>query len=155
MTSLDGAAVRARITQQVRENPGIHFREIARALGLSPGQASHHLHRLLEEGFVVQRRAGGYAHFFANGAPLEHRAHQAALRQASRRAVALAVRAAPLSLRELSHATGYAESTLHHHVRVLQSAGVLAAHGTRPVRYALRDEARAELMPQGFPPAEP
>lgn len=138
MSNPSGEAVRARICRHVRENPGVHFRDLQRTLGLSPGQAVHHLERLVGEGLLVGRSAGGYTHYYPAGAPSGARAAQAALRQPARRAVAEAVEVrGPLTLSELSDATGYATSTLHHHVRVLREAGVLDVSGGRPARYAL------------------
>ena len=138
-------SVRARVWLAVRSNPGVHFRGLQRQLGLAPGQAMHHLRSLVAEGAVAERRSGRYLHYYPVGAPLETRPAQAALQQGARRATALALRDAPRTLRQLSQQTGYAESTLHHHLRVLLSAGALRVEGTRPASYTLTTEAREAL----------
>src|SRR5260370_42202794 len=43
--------VRGRLYQLVCENPGIHFAELRRQLGLANGTATHHLGVLEQEGF--------------------------------------------------------------------------------------------------------
>lgn len=138
MRKASGEAVRVQIGQFIRTNPGVHFRAIQRTLQLSPGQAVHHLRRLVEDGLVVERRSARYTFYFPAGAVLGSRDAVAAVRQPVRCAVAREVQqAGARTLRELAEATGLATSTLHHHLRILMDSSVLEPEGPRPVRYKL------------------
>jgi predicted transcriptional regulator len=57
---------RARAYALVRERPGIHAREVARALG-SAGNADYHLGVLEREGFVSSVRTEGFRRYFLTG----------------------------------------------------------------------------------------
>jgi DNA-binding transcriptional ArsR family regulator len=136
-----GDAVRAAMCRYVRANPGAHFRDVQRSLGLGPGQTSHHLRVLLGQGVLAERRMGRYAHYFAAGTPSLARPQLAATRHPARRALAEALRDESLTFRELVAECGLAPSTLHHHLRVLRTQGVVNATGARPRLYILVDAA--------------
>ncbi|HEV8358927.1 MAG TPA: ArsR family transcriptional regulator [Candidatus Thermoplasmatota archaeon] len=146
MSKDSGDAVRLRICQFVRANPGAHFRAIQRGLELSPGQTVHHLRRLVQDSMLAERRVARYTHYFPAGAPQGSRAAVGALRQSARRAIAEHAAEQPRTTRELVAATGLATSTLHHHLHVLLEAGVLRPEGPRPMRYALTPEGHEALQ---------
>lgn len=57
--------VGATVHRVIREQPGIHFRALERAAGLSSaGQLRHHLDQLSRRGHLVEVRDGGYSRFF-------------------------------------------------------------------------------------------
>jgi DNA-binding transcriptional ArsR family regulator len=141
-----GEAVRLRICQFVRDNPGAHFRAIQRGLTLSPGQAVHHLRRLVQDSLLAERRVARYTHYFPAGAPQAPRAALAAIRQPVRRAIATQVQEAQgRTMRQLVESTGLATSTLHHHLHVLQETSVLRPEGPRPVRYMITEDGSVAL----------
>ena len=55
---------RRRIQEEIRMNPGIHYRELQRRLGIANGDLSHHLRRLVHAGEIVSTRGHGRLHFF-------------------------------------------------------------------------------------------
>lgn len=141
-----GEAVRLRICQFVRDNPGAHFRAIQRGLDLSPGQAVHHLRRLVGDGLLAERRVARYTHYFTAGAPQAPRAALAAIRQPVRRAIAQQCkREGGRTMRQLVESMGLATSTLHHHLHVLQETAVLRPEGPRPVKYVVTDDGEVAL----------
>jgi DNA-binding transcriptional ArsR family regulator len=140
------SAIRAAICELVQQDPGIHFRQIQRSLDLSPGQTAHHLRKLVREGLLTERRLAGHAHYFPAGAAAPGRAAHAAVRHPARLAVARALLdEGARTLRELSERTGYAPSTLHHHLRILGDAGGLVREGERPARYIPTDVLHSAL----------
>lgn len=151
MAVSSGDAVRTRICLYLREHPGAHFRELQRELRLSPGQAMHHLRVLEAQRFVVgdAETGDGLVHYFLHDVPRGPRRVQAALRQPARRSLARLLQArGPRTTRELVDATGLSPSTVHHHLRMLARAGVVAETGDRPARFALAADA-APMVTQG------
>lgn len=58
---------RARILDHLRVLPGDHFRSIARTLGMSVGEARHHLSVLLRQGKVREERSLGRCRYYLTG----------------------------------------------------------------------------------------
>ncbi|GGM79006.1 hypothetical protein GCM10007108_16510 [Thermogymnomonas acidicola] len=58
------SSVREDISEAIRKNPGIHFRELQRMLGLAVGQLEYHLYRLEVEGRIFSRQDGRYRRYF-------------------------------------------------------------------------------------------
>lgn len=146
MANGSGEALRARISLYVRDQPGVHFRELQRSLGLAPGQAMHHLRRLVEAGLLVEESGQGYVHYFVNGAPRAPRRLLATLRQPARLRIALALQTqGALTTQALADAAGCSPSTAHHHLAVLGEAGVVQRVPERPVRHALTAEGAEAL----------
>lgn len=56
--------VRELIYTEIRSNPGIHYRELLRKLGIPNGSLAFHLHHLERAGYVRSRRARGRRHLF-------------------------------------------------------------------------------------------
>ncbi|WP_075057464.1 winged helix-turn-helix transcriptional regulator [Thermogymnomonas acidicola] len=62
------SSVREDISEAIRKNPGIHFRELQRMLGLAVGQLEYHLYRLeVEGGRIFSRQDGRYRRYFPGG----------------------------------------------------------------------------------------
>jgi len=55
---------RRSVMDVLRAQPGIHFRELLRALPMGSGSLHYHLSVLEKEGFIVARRDGIYRRFF-------------------------------------------------------------------------------------------
>jgi DNA-binding transcriptional ArsR family regulator len=133
-----GDAVRADICRYVIAHPGAHFRDIQRGMHLSPGQAMHHLRKLLDSGLLVERRISRYTHYFPSTVPAAMRNALGAVRHPSRRALVEAVHVrGAASMAELACELPCAPSTLHHHLKVLTEAGVLVPTGSRPARFVV------------------
>ncbi|SFF78823.1 hypothetical protein SAMN04488063_0292 [Halopelagius inordinatus] len=55
---------RTRITEHIGSHPGIHFNELVRSLDLAPGQAQHHIRRLVGDGTVHRSEYYGRTHYY-------------------------------------------------------------------------------------------
>jgi len=56
--------LRDRIADEVNANPGIHLRELHRAIGCAMGALQYHLKNLENDGEVISLRAGNVRHIF-------------------------------------------------------------------------------------------
>jgi predicted transcriptional regulator len=63
---------RERIYAYVQERPGTTFREVTRAMGLSPGTARHHIAVLKRDRFVVEHRHQSTVRLFENHGKYDH-----------------------------------------------------------------------------------
>lgn len=137
-----------RVLRYVVAHEGAHFRELQRDLGLSTGQADHHLRRLLADGLVRRTRLRHEVHFFPATRSRADRRPLAALQQEPRRRCVDALLAAgPSPVRALVGLTGIPESTLAHHLAVLVEAGVaFRAQEGRHVTYSLSDPRQAKAL---------
>lgn len=126
----------------VKENPGIHFRAIARAADISSmGQLRHHVDQLQRKGAIFEIEDGRYKRFFVAGdqSPELRRALTRFSRPVPRRIGKLLLRR-PLSRSELRSCLGCADSTLGYHLSRLTCLGEVVKTGTRSARrYALAD----------------
>lgn len=59
-------ASRQRVLAFLDDHPGVHFRELMRALPMGNGSLHYHLYVLEREGFVVAQRDGMYRRFFVS-----------------------------------------------------------------------------------------
>lgn len=119
--------VRARIHEEIRRSPGIHFRALREATGLAQGALDHHARLLAQAGLVVEHREAG-ARCFALPGALEPGLLRlcARVRSSSARAILRALQEAPAaSVRELAGRLRIAESTLDDHLARLANDGVV------------------------------
>lgn len=58
-------ATRDSIQSLIEDNPGIHFREIQRRLGLAVGQVEYHLYQLEKDNLIVSREDGKVKRYFS------------------------------------------------------------------------------------------
>jgi len=129
-----------RIYDIVREQPGIHFRALARAANLSSvGQLRHHVDRLTRRGVVAEVGDGGYKRYFLVGDHDPRLRPSLALfsRRVPRRiATLLLVRA--MTRTELRRSLGCADSTLGFHLsRMVQLSVVGKRRDRSGCRYEL------------------
>lgn len=159
-----------RICRVVSEQPGIHFRGLARAAGLPAGQLRHHLDRLVRRGILVELEDGGYKRFFLAGKhdPRLRPALALFARRVPRRIGSLLL-LRPMTRTELRRQLGCGDSTLGFHLARMVQAGVVTKHRDRSgCRYALAEpelsrqalamragvpEERPAQAPRGMPPA--
>lgn len=58
---------RKQILAYLKAHPGVHFRELLRALDMGSGALQYHLSVLERAGMIVPQRAGMYLRYFAAG----------------------------------------------------------------------------------------
>lgn len=57
---------RESIINTVKENPGLHFRELQRRTGLAVGQLEYHLYQLQKDSRITTRQDGKLVRYFSN-----------------------------------------------------------------------------------------
>jgi DNA-binding HxlR family transcriptional regulator len=142
------------IRRAVKENPGIHFRGLARAAHVtSAGQLRHHLDRLQHQGVLVEVEDGRYKRFFTAGdQDPKLRAEMARFSRAVPRRIARLLLTSPMNRTELRRSLGCADSTLGYHLSRMVLLGDLArTRGPISCLYSLTSEetVRKMLLIQG------
>ncbi len=118
--------VRRHLLAAVEADPGIHFQELVRRVGVGRSSVDHHLRHLESRGLIVRRLTQGYACFAPRGTDRRVLAGAGAIRSSGARAVLAAIEAAPgASIADTARATGLERSTAHHHVQRLTEAGLV------------------------------
>ena len=145
---------RARIDRYIEANPGVHFRELTRALDLATGQVQYHLKRLDS---VTEQRCNGRTHYYPSGyGPWERRTLAYLRRETARDVVVHLLAAETASPAAVADELGIARSTLEHHLDGLVAAGVVAKRrdGNR-VRLSLRRPAATAALLRTVEPSLP
>lgn len=142
------------IRRAVKEQPGIHFRGLARAANVtSAGQLRHHLDRLERQGILIEVEDGRYKRFFTAGDQDPRlRAEMARFSRAVPRRIAKLLLVSPLNRTELRRSLGCADSTLGYHLARMVLLGDLArSRGPSSCTYSLTSEetVRKMLLVQG------
>jgi DNA-binding transcriptional ArsR family regulator len=138
----------------VKEQPGIHFRGLGRAAGLSSaGQLRHHLDRLERQGLVVELEDGRYKRFFVAG---DHdrtlRPGLARFARSVPRKIGKLLLVHPMNRTELRRSLGCADSTLGYHLkRMIEQGDLEKQRGRNCCRYSLTSPELVQkvLMLQG------
>src|SRR5579872_6710598 len=65
---------RSRISGLVRQNPGIHLRELQRILGVSFNSIRYNTERMANSGEIICEKDVGYSRFYPLGMPKSERA---------------------------------------------------------------------------------
>ncbi len=123
--------VRARVHQLVQQNPGIHFQQVVRTVGIAEGNTSYHLRKLEELGLVTSKKAGGYTCYFEKGA-VDRRVMAALtqVRSPSTQAILQSVVARPgVTNAQLEVEHGLAKGTVSYHLAKLRKAGLIESKG--------------------------
>ena len=109
--------VRSSIARRVRDDPGIHFNELARELDLAAGQTQYHIHRLVRAGDVVAESLYGRTHYYPTGFDDWDRRALALLRRETCRDVLTVLSAdGPSRPTDVAEELGIARSTLEWHL---------------------------------------
>ncbi|MFA5896758.1 MAG: ArsR family transcriptional regulator, partial [Thermoplasmata archaeon] len=137
--------------QFVRQNPGFHLREIARSLGLSITLADYHLRFLEKNELVSWTMDGEYKRYYPRSMPGDQDARPA-LTDQQKQVLAYLRQPVPLNVlaflmerdfathKEILEHVSVSASTLSHHLKKMQFAGILA---------------RAEMRDRGYRVADP
>lgn len=109
--------VRRRIAEVVQAQPGIGFSDLARAVGIAPGQLTHHARMLEKGGIVFSSPDGQTRRFFHVGS-----GRLAPVPPLGERALAL-LRSGPRTTSALARELGVSRQSLHYHVKQLVAEG--------------------------------
>lgn len=134
-----------RIQAIVEESPGIHFRGIGRAAGLtSTGQLRHHIDRLVRGGYVAELDDGGYRRYFPTHHAPDLQTQMARLSRDLPRRILRLLATGPMTRTALRRHMACADSTLGYHLgRMLQHGDVVRQPRGSGTCYAVADPDRA------------
>jgi predicted transcriptional regulator len=117
---------RSRILRLVATHPGIHLRELQRALGISFNSIRYNTEKLSESGEIVCEKTKGYSRFYPPGLATEDRVVYSMIQNKTTLKILQNLCETPLvSNKELTEKTGFAKSTVSEHVHELLSAGIV------------------------------
>jgi len=156
----DVLAVKTRrdLYQFVRQNPGFHLREIARSLNLSITLADYHLRFLEKHDLASATMDGEYKRYYPRSMPGDQDSRPA-LSDQQKAVLAYLRQPVPLKVlaflmerdfathKEILEHVPVSPSTLSHHLKKMQFAGILARAEARDKGYRVAEpKAVARLM---------
>ena len=109
---------RRRIFNYILENPGRHFGEIKRKLGLSRRKLSYHLKKMLEEGIIISQSKSVFKYYYPKGAKVEPKP----LTPMQENVVEI-LREGPTTTREVANMTGKSRQSAVIHLMKLRDKG--------------------------------
>lgn len=119
---------RSRLVDIVEAHPGIHFQELVRQADKGRGATAHHLGALVDKGLLLRRDVGGYACYFPPTTTRTQLAAAGAVKADGARRILAAVAAQPgQPAGEVARHAGVDASTVTHHVRRLEAAGLVSS----------------------------
>ncbi len=121
--------LRKRITEYLRRNPGVHFRQITRDLDLAVGQLDFHLNALIKGEVIVKETSTGNARYFVRDKfSRSEKKMFSVLRREIPRGIVLFLMENPGSTpsKILSNFT-FTSATLSYHLRRLEKISILRA----------------------------
>lgn len=115
-------AVRRRIHEYVKENPGAHYRAILDDLDLSMGVLTYHLNRLEKGEYLRSRQDGMYRRFFVTGRKTEVRFFLSDIQES----ILATIRSNQgISQSKIAESIGVTRKVVNYHVRILDQAGLI------------------------------
>jgi DNA-binding MarR family transcriptional regulator len=115
-------AVRKRIHDYVKDNPGAHYRAILDDLELSMGVLTYHLNRLEKAEYLKSRQDGMYRRFFVTGRKTEVRFFLSDIQES----ILATIRDNQgISQSRIADAIGVTRKVVNYHVRILDQAGLI------------------------------
>ncbi|HVL48444.1 MAG TPA: helix-turn-helix domain-containing protein, partial [Candidatus Thermoplasmatota archaeon] len=126
-------AVRARILEAMRADPGATIQELARVAGVSHTTATYHLGLLEEVDLAVAETVGNRKHWFTNGAVANRALRLRILlgRMGRAREVLSAVESGPARLADVAGALGMSLPGALWHLKRLVDLGLVDRDGDR------------------------
>ena len=115
-------AIRRRIFDHIKENPGTHYRAILAALGLPMGVLSYHLNRLEKAELVRSRQDGMYRRFFLAGRKTDVRFFLSELQESI---LAVIRENQGISQSKIAERIAVSRKVVNYHVRILDQAGLI------------------------------
>jgi predicted transcriptional regulator len=118
---------RMEITRIVTLSPGIHLRELQRAVGLSFATVRHHTERLVKDGTVERFPQGRYERLFPKGFSDSEKALVSITRgNTSRLVLGAIVKQGVVSNKDVSSKTGLAKSTVTKYLHLFTELGIVS-----------------------------
>jgi DNA-binding MarR family transcriptional regulator len=115
-------AVRSRIYEYVKENPGQHYRAILHDLDLSMGVLTYHLNRLEKGEYLRSRQDGMYRRFFVAGRKTEARFFLSDIQES----ILATIRDNQgISQSRIAEGIGVTRKVVNYHIRIMERAGLI------------------------------
>ncbi len=133
---------RRRIYQYIFENPGVHYREIARNLNIPFGSLDYHLSYLSRHGMVTILKDGGYTRYYARkDVDARKKNILSVLRHELPRAIVLfLMKNGGARHKEITEAFNVSGATISYHLKRMLEKGILLVEGSgREHFYTVRD----------------
>jgi predicted transcriptional regulator len=149
MTDLLDLPLRKRITEYVRMNPGVHFRQISRDLDLAIGQLDFHLNALVKGEVLVKDSSTSNARYFVRDRfTREERKTMSFLRREIPRGIVIfMMEKGEATPHEILGSFSFTHATLSYHLKRLERAGILSVEQRGRERYYhLQDPELIEML---------
>jgi DNA-binding MarR family transcriptional regulator len=121
--SLLNHAVRRRIYDHVKENPGAHYRAILESLDLTMGVLTYHLNRLEKGEYLRSRQDGMYRRFFIAGRKTEVRFF---LTDVQESILGVIRENQGISQSRIAERINVSRKVVNYHIRILDQAGLVS-----------------------------
>jgi len=115
-------AVRSRIYEYVKENPGQHYRAILTHLELTMGVLTYHLNRLEKGEYLKSRQDGMYRRFYVTGRKTEVRFFLTDIQESI---LATIRENQGISQSKIAEGIGVTRKVVNYHVKILDQAGLI------------------------------
>ncbi len=147
---MEEISTRRRIYEEIVMNPGLHFRELQKRLGMPTGMLEYHIQVLEREGLIVSKMDGKYKRLFANTSMTrEERRVMGALRnEVARRIVIFLIENGRSRHGDIANAVGVSASTLSYHLGKLMKGGIIGkeVQGRETYYFVVDPESIAAIM---------
>jgi DNA-binding MarR family transcriptional regulator len=115
-------AIRSRIFEYIKENPGKHYRAILNGLEIPMGVLSYHLNRLEKAQFIRSRQDGLYRRFYTKGFKADI---QFFLSETQESIVSVIKENQGISQTQIADKVGVSRKVVNYHVGILRKAGII------------------------------
>jgi predicted transcriptional regulator len=117
---------RSKILGLITQNPGIHLRELQRALGISFNSIRYNTEKMAHSGEIVCEKDSGFSRFYPPGMPERDRLLHSLTRNKTTFRILLELSTQQLlTNKELAARTGFAKSTVSEHIHQLLSVNLV------------------------------
>jgi DNA-binding MarR family transcriptional regulator len=115
-------AVRKRIFEHVKENPGIHYRAILNVLDLPMGVLSYHLNRLEKAQYIKSRQDGMFRRFYIRGPKTEMRFFLSDIQESI---LGVIKENHGISQSKIAEKINVSRKVVNYHINILDQAGLI------------------------------
>ncbi len=115
-------AIRSRIYDYIKDNPGKHYRAILSDLELPMGVLSYHLNRLEKGQYIRSRQDGHYRRFYSKGFKTEM---QFFLSDVQESIISVIKENQGVSQTKIADEIGVSRKVVNYHVGILKKAGII------------------------------
>jgi DNA-binding MarR family transcriptional regulator len=115
-------AVRKRIFDYIKENPGMHYRAILTSLDLPMGMLSYHINRLEKAQYIKSRQDGMFRRFYVKGKKTEMRFFLSDIQESI---LSVIRENQGISQSKIAEKVNVSRKVVNYHVNILDQAGLI------------------------------